>query len=67
MTDTDLLRLINEPIHAFNFQVNVGDIQDYLDFSENNIELQYRTELESIRLSAETGEFDSYPQGYREY
>jgi hypothetical protein len=67
MTDIDLLRLLNEPIYAFDFQFNIGDIQDHLDFSENNIELQYRSELESIRLNAETGEFDSYPQEYRCY
>jgi len=67
MSNIDLQRLLSEPIYAFNFQFMIGDIQDYLDFSENNIEWLYRTELQSIRRRAEAGDFDTMPHGYREH
>lgn len=67
MSDIDLDRLMNEPIYAFDFQFMIGDVQDYLDFSENNIEWQYRSELQSIRRRAEAGDFESIPHGYREH
>ncbi len=57
-------RLMNEPIYAFDFQFMIGDVQDYLDFSENNIEWRYRTELQSIRRRNETEDF---PPGYLEH
>ena len=66
-SDIDIDRLMNEPIYAFDFQFMIGDVQDYLDFSENNIEWQYRSELQSIRRRAETGDFEDFPQGYREH
>lgn len=64
MSDIDLDRLMNEPIYAFDFQFMIGDVQDCLDFSENNIEWQYRTELQSIRRRAET---EGFPPGYQEH
>lgn len=64
MSDIDLDRLMNEPIYAFDFQFLIGDVQDYLDFSENHIEWRYRTELQSIRCRAETEDF---PPGYQEH
>ncbi len=67
MPNIDLDRLMNEPIYAFNFQYMIGDVQDYLDFSENNIERRYRTELQSIRHCVETGDLENFPYGYREY
>jgi hypothetical protein len=67
MANIDLDRLINEPIYAFDFQFMIGDIQDYLDFSEKNIEWQYRSELQSIRFRAEAGDFKGIPHGYREH
>ena len=67
MPDIDLDRLMNEPIYAFDFQFMIGDVQDYLDFSENNIEWQYRSELQSIRRRAEAGDFEGTPHGYREH
>lgn len=67
MSHIDLDRLMNEPIYDFDFQFMIGDIQDYLDFSENNIEWQYRSELQSIKRRAEVGDFEGIPQGYREH
>ncbi len=64
MSDINLDRLMNEPIYAFDFQFMIGDVQDYLDFSENNIEWQYGTELQTIRRRAETQ--DLSPE-YREH
>ena len=64
MSDINLDRLLDEPIYAFDFQYMIGDVQDYLDFSENNIEWQYRTELQTIRRRAET---ENFPRGYREH
>lgn len=64
MPDIDLERLLNEPIYAFDFQFMIGDIGDFLDFSETNMELQYGQELLSIKQQAEVEEF---PNGYREH
>ncbi len=67
MSEIDLDRLMNEPIYAFDFQFMIGDVQDYLDFSENNIEWQYRSELQSIKRRAEAGDFEGIPHGYRKH
>jgi hypothetical protein len=42
----------------------IGDVVDFLDFSEINIEWQYRRELMDIRKRAEVEEF---PCGYRQH
>lgn len=67
MSDIGLGRLINEPIYAFDFQFMIGEVQDYLDFAENNLEWQYRAELQSLSLRAEMEAFAGFPQGYREH
>lgn len=67
MPNIDFDFLMNEPIYAFDFQFMIGDVQDYLDFSENNIECQYQTELQSIRHCAEAGDFEGFPEDYREH
>ena len=64
MPNIDIERLTNEPIYAFDFQFMIGDIGDFLDFSEINMEWQYRRELLSIKRQAEAEEF---PNGYREH
>ena len=64
MPNFDLERLINEPIYAFDFQRMIGDVADFLDFSEINIELKYRQELQGIHESDENGEL---PSEYREH
>jgi len=64
MPNVDLERLLSEPIYAFDFQSMIGDVADFLDFSESNIEWQYRRELQRIRRRAEAEEL---PPGYREH
>jgi hypothetical protein len=64
MADINLERLLNERHYATDFQYFVGDVEDFLDFSESNIEWQYRTELQRIGWEAATGD---WPDGYREH
>jgi len=67
MSDSDLDRLLNASIYAYDFQVMIGDILDYLRISEETIESQYHTERESIDRRAENGDFWDLPWGYREH
>lgn len=64
MPDIDFERLLKEPIYAFDFQFMIGDVEDFLEFSEINIEWQYRRELQAIARRAET---EAFPDGYREH
>ena len=64
MSDFDPDKFMNEPIYAMDFQWMIGDVEDLLDFSESNIELQYRRELQSIRRREER---EDLPPGYREH
>ena len=68
MPEIDLERLLKEPIYAFDFQVMIGDVKDFLDFSEINIERQYRRKLQSIRRDELEGfQPDEYREEYREH
>ena len=60
----DFMRLVDEPIYAMDFQFMIGDVRDFLEFSENSIDRQYRNEIENIRLHAER---DDIPDAYREH
>ena len=63
MSETwDSQAFLNTPIYAFDFQVMIGDIIDFLEFSENNIEWQLRRELQEIRRR---DELEGFPPGYR--
>jgi hypothetical protein len=64
MADIDLERLVNEPHYAFGFQYWIGDVEDFLEFSESNIEWQHRRELQDIRRRAETAD---WPEGYQQH
>jgi len=64
VTDLDAERLLNEPHYGWSLQYLIGDVEDFLDFSESNIEWQYRAELQRIRRECETGD---WPEGYREH
>jgi hypothetical protein len=64
MSSFDPDRLLIEPIYAMDFQYMVGDLQDFLDTSERNIEQQYHREYEEIHRRAETGDL---PDGYLEH
>jgi len=64
MSRFDPERLLTEPIYALNFQVMVGDLEDFLDTSERNIEQQYHLQCAEIQRKAET---EDLPDGYREH
>ena len=64
MTEFDLQKFLDTPIDAFDFQFMIGDVKDFLEFSENNIDWQYRRELQSI---AHHKDLDDFPHGYRDH
>lgn len=64
MADFDLQRFLDTPIEAFDFQFMIGDVKDFLEFSESNIEWQYRRELQAI---ASRKDLDDFPPGYRDH
>ena len=65
MSDTwDPHKFLHTPIHAYNFQCMIGDLIDFLEFSEANIEWQHRRELQEIKRREV---IESFPMGYREH
>lgn len=56
MSSFDPERFLTEPIYALDFQVMAGDLQDFLDTSEKNIEQQYHLRCAEIQRRAETGD-----------
>lgn len=65
MSDTwDPHKFLHTPIYAFNFQCMIGDMIDFLEFSEANIEWQRRRELQEIKRREV---IESFPVGYREH
>lgn len=64
MQDFDPEKFLSTPIYAFDFQFMVGDVKDFLEFSESNIDWQYRRELQAI---SHRKDLDTYPSGYREH
>ena len=50
MTDFDVNRLLDMTIDAMDFRFMIGDVKDFLEFSEQNIDWQHRRELQSIAL-----------------
>ena len=45
-------------MYALDFKFMIGDVEDFLDFSESNVAWQFRREMLSIQRQAETGEFE---------
>lgn len=64
ISDFDPQKLLDTPIEAFDFQFMIGDVKDFLEFSESNIDWQYRRELQAI---AHCKDFDDFPLGYRHH
>lgn len=60
----DLQRFLDTPIEAFDFQFMIGDVKDFLEFSESNIDWQYRRELQAI---AHRKDIVDFPPGYRDH
>lgn len=63
ISDFDLQKFLDTPIDAFDFQFMIGDVRDFLEFSESNIEWQYRRVLQGI---AHDKDLDN-PPGYRDH
>jgi hypothetical protein len=61
MAEFDLQKLLNTPVEAFDFQFMIGDVKDFLEFSESNIEWQYRRELQAIACRKDR---DDFPPDY---
>ena len=64
MTEFDLQKFLDTPIEAFDFQFMIGDVKDFLEFSESNIDWQYRRELQAIEHHKD---LDDFPSGYRDH
>lgn len=64
MADFDLQKFLDTPIEAFDFQFMIGDVKDFLEFSESNIDWQYRRELQAI---GHRKDVDDFPHGYRDH
>ena len=64
MTNFDPDIFLNKPIYAFDFQCMIGDIEDFLEFSETTLEWQFRRELLAIKRRDET---EGFEPGYREH
>jgi hypothetical protein len=62
MPDFDPDKFLETPIYAFDFQFMIGDVKDFLEFSESNIDWQHRRELQAISHRKDLGD---YPPGYR--
>jgi hypothetical protein len=60
----DAQKFLSTPIEAFDFQFMVVDVKDFLEFSESNIEWQYRRELQAIDHRNDLGDI---PTGYRDH
>ncbi|TAL64921.1 MAG: hypothetical protein EPN79_13290 [Burkholderiaceae bacterium] len=64
MPDFDPEKFLKTPIYAFDFQFMIGDVKDFLVFSESNIDWQHRRELQAI---SHRQDLEDYPSGYREH
>lgn len=60
----DLQKFLDTPIDALDFQFMIGDVKDFLEFSESNIDWQYRRELQAI---AHGRDYDNLPPSYRHH
>ena len=52
MADFDVDRFLDMTIDAMDFQFMIGDVKDFLAFSEENLAWQHKRELQSIRLQS---------------
>ncbi len=53
MTELNIDHLLDFTIDAMDFRFMIGDVKDFLEFSEQNIAWQHRRELQSIGLRAD--------------
>lgn len=58
LTPDQVEALLNEPIYSWDSLTLLGDVEDFLDFSEANIERQARRELRATALECDRVEFE---------
>jgi hypothetical protein len=64
MTTFDVKEFLNTPIDAFDFQFMIGDVKDFLEFSESNLDWQHSHALQTIDRRKD---FDEFPLEYRDH
>jgi hypothetical protein len=64
VAEFDADKFLDAPIDAIDFQFMIGDVKDFLEISESNIEWLLRRELQAI---SHRTDLDDYPRGYREH
>ncbi len=64
MSSFDPDKFLSEPIYALDFGFMVGDVEDFLEFSESNVEWQFRREMISVQRQAAS---DALEPGYKEH
>jgi hypothetical protein len=64
MAEFDFEKFLDTPIDDFDFPFMIGDVKDFLEFSESNIDWQHRRELH--RIAQDKG-VDDFPPGYRHH
>lgn len=60
MSQADIDRILDMTIDAMDFQFMIGDVKDFLTFSEENIAWQHRRELQSITLRSDLQDEPEY-------
>lgn len=60
MSQSDIDRILDMTIDAMDFQFMIGDVKDFLTFSEENIAWQHRRELHSLALRPDLKEEPEY-------
>lgn len=60
MSQDDIDHILDMTIDAMDFQFMIGDVKDFLTFSEENITWQHRRELQSIALRSDLKEDPDY-------
>lgn len=58
LTPEQINALLNEPIYGWDSLTLLGDVEDFLDFSEANIECQAKRELRAVAAECDGMEFE---------
>jgi len=64
MPEFDLTEILNRKHFAFYFAALLGDVEDFLEFSERTIAWQGRSALRTIRMTPDP---DKLPEGYLDH
>ena len=60
MSQTDIDRILDMTFDAMDFQFMIGDVKDFLTFSEENIAWQHQRELQSLSLRTDLKDDPEY-------